>query len=139
MPLLALYRPARKYSRQRLHDALGESGHPLLGLGGSRAVFALPDGNVLKVEYDSHAMVNGSSNLREAAVWSETYYPEQYAPVIAAARDGRWLVMARTTSLSKQDLRSHRSALVDLETSDINHASNAGWFCGRIVLHDYAI
>jgi GNAT superfamily N-acetyltransferase len=148
LPHLYAYKRSRDV-RSRHHElveALRAAGLDLLGLGSSRAVFALGDGAVVKVEYARHVMLRRRANAAEADRWRRA--PEReardLAPVLAASPGDLWLVMARAEPLpplaSFDDLKRRLAAVEHLRSADVaSRIHNAGVWCGRVVLYDYAV
>jgi hypothetical protein len=99
--------------RQALRGLASAAGKSVLGLGGSRVVFALPGNRVLKVAYWG----GETSNLNEVLMWGLVeQHPELaglkecLAPVISHSGDGSWLVMARYPDLMAREWHSSRSS-----------------------------
>lgn len=120
-----------------LDDVVMIAGYPLLGPGGSRLVFALDDTRVLKIGYDTWAGEE-QQNLTEIEVWKEAGESKRrlLAPVLDHGMRGRWLVMARTTPVSRVP-RARMSMLLKV-TGDVGK-NNVGMLDGNIGLHDYGL
>jgi hypothetical protein len=54
----------------------------------------------------------------------------------AISADGRYLLMARTSAATPTEISKHGRIPQCLQGD--SHRGNFGWYCGRIVMHDYA-
>lgn len=116
------------------------TGLEVLGVGGSRAVFALDSKRVLKLPFNDGALCN----VIEAEVWHASSRKERrwLAPVLGTGSDGVWLVMARARPLSRRLERAVLGGKFDvvsdaLGVSDLDIGSNWGLIRRRMVIVDY--
>jgi len=114
----------------------------LIGTGGSRDVYALGDGTVLKVDSNPDEGIGNCQT--EAAVWAAvagTPDADLFAPVLA--HGAGWLVMAEADcdrfSAADADawISAHYDRLIALGVDDIT-IHNVGRIGGRFVVVDYA-
>ena len=134
------------------------AGLPVLGLGGSRAVFHLAPRRVLKVTWDEKGF--GACNLREWSRW-QAASPELRAYLVpcvdADAVRGSWLIQvlaeplrpsgpqgagldgaARPLFLQRERELVRLSQVQDDPIDDADTPRNWGWYRGRMCMMDYA-
>lgn len=121
---------------------LETSGIPYISRGISRSVYDLGDGNVLKVQNATH---RDGCNSQELNLWKEvvgTEYEKSFAPIVAADKGGRWLVMKKAyvsddDSTQRAIVDDLRDVIREYGLTDI-HYGNVGSYDGQPVIIDYA-
>lgn len=132
-----------KEDSQNWHQWLIASGCPRLGGGVSRDVYDLGDGNVVKVA----KWHGGTDNTDEIDLWKRVAGTENakfFAPIIAADKSGRWLVMKKADTpplgdnIAGEEIVSRlRDVISKFGLFDI-HYGNVGTINNQPVLIDYA-
>lgn len=104
-----------------------------LGRGHFRAVYALDDSRVLKVEDRARSFCN----IDEWTIWQEaqgTGWEQWFAPCLHIDRFGSALIQARTKPLTDRQWKALKE--VPSFMADVKR-ENWGWHQGRPVCHDY--
>ncbi len=133
--------PASRAPAERAAVAFSAAtGLKVLGVGGSRAVFALDDKRVLKMPFHDGALCN----VIEHEVWRASTRKKRrwLAPVLDIGLDGAWLVMARARPLSRRLERAVLAGKFDVVSEalgvfDLDFGSNWGLIRHRMVVIDY--
>jgi hypothetical protein len=124
---------------------LREAGFDFLGSGGTRAVVAIDDDRVAKIDYSPEA----TTNYEELSIWEEFGSEvEQLNPIYDTRSDGRILVMPRASVVFdkkvprkyRKELEAGKEILREIlpNNVDFTHDFNWGVVDGLVKCIDYA-
>ena len=134
------YPPGGDHAERAAVAFSAATGLEVLGVGGSRAVFALDNRRVLKLPFNDGSVCNQVEE--ETWCWTPRRRRRWLAPVLEVGHYGSWLVMARARALSPRLERAVAAGKFDVVAAafnviDVDFAHNWGMIRHRLVIIDY--